>query len=213
MPLTSTKAEGVPLMPISTRTMKPRKMATQKIRECTPGRNNDAHQYSTSTRAVPQRNQSARSVKVSRNTSPVQNTKLSKSPTSSRNIRGKENKVLTPKTRNFDIAGSFKDAPIKENKGETMSDPDSDRLLDSLREGCSRQFDPAKLTSHFLNILNNPKMKASHTFMPRDKCQQMKDGRQLMQLGDTSIYYDDTVIDSIINFGMRSRVSNTANAN
>lgn len=150
---------------------------------------------------------------MSRKTSPTQNSNLAKSPTSSRGIRGKDNKGATPKIRKFDTSGSFKELTEKENNSDLINDADSDRLLDSLKEGCSRQFDSAKLTSHFLSILNNPRMKASHTFMPSDKCQQMKDGRRLMKLGEASIYYDDSVIDSIINFGMRSRVSTNANTN
>lgn len=206
--------EGMPLVPISSKTAKSKKVAALVTREKTPGRSMIANQYSTSSRPVTPKHSSARSIKVTRNASPVQTSKLSRSPVSSKNAPGKENKPTPTKTKTFDIGENFSsEVRGKENNPDMANDTDGEKLLDSLREGCSRQFDPAKLTSHFLNIINNPSMKESSAFMPKDKCQRTKDGRHMMQLGEASIYYDDSVIDSIINFGMRSRVSTIANAN
>ena len=102
---------------------------------------------------------------------------------------------------------------FSENDLDINFDQDGDRLLDSLREGCRKQYDPTKLNDHFANILNNPRRKEAQTFMPKEKCQTKKDGRRFMQVGGTEIFYNDSVVEDIINFGVRCRVSAMCHAN
>lgn len=100
----------------------------------------------------------------------------------------------------------------RESRPESLQDQEGELLLESLRQGCNRQFDPAKLTNRFVSILSNSTHMASDSFMPKDKYERLRDGRQCMKLGDTTIFFDDSVIGSIINFGMRSKVSANAAA-
>lgn len=84
-------------------------------------------------------------------------------------------------------------------------DDDDERLLNSLAVKCQSQYDPGKLTNEFMNIINNHR-KGTRDFMPQGKCQQKKDGRHFMKVGDVNIYYDESVLDEILNYGMRSKV-------
>ena len=116
-------------------------------------------------------------------------------------------------TKHAESIQYHEDVPTKECYDDQNCDQESDRLLDCLREGCRKQYDPARLNDHFFNILNNPHRKETQNFMPKGKCQMKRDGRQFMQVGDTEIFYDDSVLDDIINFGLRSRVSSNCNTN
>lgn len=85
-------------------------------------------------------------------------------------------------------------------------DAEDERLLKSLASKCDSQYDPTKLTNEFMHIINNNR-KGTQDFMPQGRCQQKRDGRNFMKVGEVDIYYDESVLEDIINFGMRSKVS------
>ena len=41
--------------------------------------------------------------------------------------------------------------------------------------------------------------------MPKGKCLQRKDGKNFMKVGEVDIFYDESVLGEILNFGMRSK--------
>lgn len=209
----SNKAEGMPLTQAVTKPNRPKKITAPEGRPRTPVGNRQATEQISSSVTRSQRNLSAKSAKGVRNASPIESSKQIKSPISSKKTRGKEN-IMTPKTKNFDsIQSIHEDSSKRSINNDTYQDQECDRLLDSLKEGCKTQFDPAALTSHFLTIINNPSKKSSKSFMPKDKCRQDADGRQCLRIGQTDIYYDDDVIDTIINFSMRSKMTAGATIN
>lgn len=134
---------------------------------------------------------------------------IDKSPRakSSRNIPTKTTEQTPNPTVNYFDDGA------KEYMDDANCDQESDKLLDSLREGCRKQYDPTRLNDQFMKILNNPNRKETQNFMPKGKCQHKSDGRQFMQVGDTEIFFDNSVLEDIINFGMRSKVSAMCNTN
>lgn len=81
------------------------------------------------------------------------------------------------------------------------------KLLESLNDDSMDHYDPGNLTTAFNDIFNNPVRKRLDQFLPEDKCRVKKDGRKYMKLDGVKIYYEDSVLDDIINFGMRSRLS------
>ena len=91
-------------------------------------------------------------------------------------------------------------------RDEEVMDDEDERLLDSLAVRNQSQYDPGRLANEFMNIVNNSR-KGTKDFMPKGKCQQRKDGKNFMKVGEVDIYYDESVLSEILNFGMRSKAS------
>lgn len=89
---------------------------------------------------------------------------------------------------------------------ESEMDAEDERLLKSLAVKCEQQYDPAKLTNEFMSIVNNNR-KGTRDFMPQGRCQQQKDGRNCMRVGDVDIFFDESILGEILNYGLRSKVS------
>lgn len=99
-----------------------------------------------------------------------------------------------------------------EDEDETDEiDIDGDSLLDSLRAKCQTQYNPEKLTTQFLNIINNPTRRSLMELMPQSKCHTMKDGRNFMKIGEVDIFYDKVDIEEILNLGMRTKMGTLQN--
>ena len=106
-------------------------------------------------------------------------------------------------------AGEDKENSQKSNKMdvEDVEDGEEDfKMLEGLRAKESEGYDVNKLTTSFLKIVNNPRRKDTKEFMPKGKCTHQKDGRQCMKVGDVNIFFDESVIDDIINISMRNKI-------
>lgn len=114
---------------------------------------------------------------------------------------------------------SDKSAPAsphrKQNKGDdndglsacnSDGEPE-DALFKTLKDDIECTYDPSGLTNEFRNIVNNFGKRSADGLIHKGKYCKEKDGRSYMKIGDVNIFYDESVLGEIINFGLRSKIS------
>ena len=122
---------------------------------------------------------------------------------------------LTSKSINLDNSKelstkSAKSSQIQlDEKSSSPLDKEETRLFDRLRMDTDRSYNLDHLTSVCVSMLGNPASKRFENFLPRDRVRK-EEGKQYLLIGDTKIFYQEEDLNSIINFGMRSRLGNNA---
>jgi hypothetical protein len=87
---------------------------------------------------------------------------------------------------------------------------DGQKLLDGLKAVCLRdnEYNANKLVGEFAKIVHRSAARKTQDFMPENKCTVSSDGRKALKIGETRIFYDESVISQILDLGVRSKQSN-----
>jgi hypothetical protein len=87
---------------------------------------------------------------------------------------------------------------------------DGQKLLDGLKAVCLRdnEYNANKLVGEFAKIVHRTAARKTQDFMPESKCTVSSDGRKALKIGETRIFYDESVISQILDLGVRSKQSN-----
>lgn len=93
---------------------------------------------------------------------------------------------------------------------ETETHSDGQRLIDGLKATClqDNEYNTNKLVGEFAKIVQPAERRKTADFMPENKCSVGADGRKALKIGETRIFYDESVISQILDLGVRAKTSN-----
>lgn len=93
---------------------------------------------------------------------------------------------------------------------EQENHSEGQKLLDGLKAACQRdnEYNTNKLVGEFAKIVHRAAARRTQDFMPENKCSVGTDGRKAIKIGETRIYYDESVISQILDLGIRTKQNN-----
>lgn len=93
---------------------------------------------------------------------------------------------------------------------EQENHSEGQKLLDGLKAVCQKdnEYNTNKLVGEFAKIVHRAAARRTQDFMPENKCSVGSDGRKAIKIGETRIFYDESVISQILDLGIRSKQSN-----
>lgn len=96
------------------------------------------------------------------------------------------------------------------DEDEQEGHSDGQRLIDGLKAACLRdnEYNTNKLVGEFAKIVHRAGARKTQDFMPENKCSVGTDGRKALKIGETRIFYDESIISQILDLGVRSKPSN-----
>lgn len=96
------------------------------------------------------------------------------------------------------------------DEDEQEGNSDGQRLIDGLKAACLRdnEYNTNKLVGEFAKIVHRTGARKTQDFMPENKCSVGSDGRKALKIGETRIFYDESVISQILDLGVRAKPSN-----